>query len=561
MGKKIIICSNVYPPNFIGGAELIAHQQAKMLAKLGNEVIVFAGDQHAPGERHALRIEMYEGLTVYRIKLTPEDYASNCINFTHRAVEDRFCELLDSLSPDIVHFHNLIGLSVGLISLAKMNGARTVVTLHDHWGFCFKNTIIRRDSEICTSFTECKECMPYIQDEMGKNLPILMRSDYIAMQMRYVDAFISPSQYLANAYIKAGFPREKFHIIWYGIDIERFSGIQKIPNNGFMRFTFIGYIGKHKGVHILLNALKHINAKGQIIVNIVGEGDLLSEFKQMVKSAGLDGIVRFWGKINDVERVLRETDVLILPSIWPENQPVTITEAMASRTAVIASRIGGIPELVDERKTGYMFEPGNSRELAAKMSEFILHPDLVKTFGDNAYKKIESNTLERQVKEILRVYEGISPDMQKMLPKDILIACTGSEMNSCCTMAMLSFHNNRRESKYYFIMSDWLRDGQFKYVKLLWVVSKDANRKTIIASLKDGIPLLVPCANSELKALCKSMNCGLYYCDALEAEACLEYIVDHEKERVALGKMGSKAYYKYGESLLMLNTPLVKTKS
>ena len=71
--------------------------------------------------------------------------------------------------------------------------------------------------------------------------------------------------------------------------------------------------------------------------------------------------------------------MLILPSIWPENQPVSITEAMACSLPVIAARMGGIPELVEDEKTGYLFEAGNPKDLALKMSAFLADP--FKNFG------------------------------------------------------------------------------------------------------------------------------------------------------------------------------------
>ena len=85
---------------------------------------------------------------------------------------------------------------------------------------------------------------------------------------------------------------------------------------------------------------------------------------------GLAHIVRFTGKIGNeqIDGILQNTDVLILPSVWPENQPVTILEAMASGMPVIGSRIGGIPELIDDGVTGYLFNPSDATDLAAKMT-------------------------------------------------------------------------------------------------------------------------------------------------------------------------------------------------
>lgn len=198
MGKKIIICCNVYPPNFIGGAELIAHDHAKVLKSLGYDVIIFAGDTQGHGERHSLRKETYDSLTVYRVTLTWEDFHQSNFNFTHKRVEEHFKNILDSFSPNIAHFHNIIGLSVGLIHIAKRKGLKTVLTLHDYWGFCYKNTILKKEDKICQDYSKCAECMPYVSEGAYKNIPISMRNDFLTIQFKNVDVFISPGHNRLN---------------------------------------------------------------------------------------------------------------------------------------------------------------------------------------------------------------------------------------------------------------------------------------------------------------------------------------------------------------------------
>jgi glycosyltransferase involved in cell wall biosynthesis len=402
----ILICSNVYPPNFIGGAELIAHCQAKRMSELGHRVVVFAGEPMHSGERHSLRENRYEGLPVFRVNLYPEDYSSEFVNFHHGCVEEHFERLLDRFSPDVVHMHNIIGLSTGIIYLASRRNIKTVITLHDHWGFCFKNTLIRREGEICDDYSRCRECMTYIADGHRKGIPIRMRKDYMALQFGEVNKFISPSLYLAQAYANAGVPTSKIRVVWYGVDTERLGRAVKTASEGRIRFTFIGYFGRHKGIHVLLNAVSHVKRKDRVEVNLVGEGELFEEIRAQVEGRGLSPIVNFWGKVSNdrIGEVFGHTDVFVLPSIWPENQPITITEAMATRTPVIGSRIGGIPELVQEGRTGYLFEPGDAQDLAEKMSRFIEDRARIREFGENGYAAIKDNTISRQVEKILAIY-------------------------------------------------------------------------------------------------------------------------------------------------------------
>ena len=105
MGRKILICCNAYPPDFIGGAELIAHSQAKELKRAGFDVTVFTGDIREIGKRHSLRREEYEGLPVYRVRLTAEDFNPEFVNFTHREVEEHFRTILKKI-------HRILSISI-----------------------------------------------------------------------------------------------------------------------------------------------------------------------------------------------------------------------------------------------------------------------------------------------------------------------------------------------------------------------------------------------------------------------------------------------------------------
>lgn len=408
MGKTVLLCSNFYPPNFVGGAELIVANQAKTLQQMGHNPVVYAGRSEAGWSHYAVTHDTFEGIPVYRVQLSCDDFDSRLVNFFHLPVDGHFEDLLAKCRADIVHMHNMIGLSLGIVHIAKRLGAATVMTLHDYWGFCFKNTLIDADNRICEDFSRCHECQREIADHQ-RTLPIRMRNDFMALQFAEVDAFISPSRFLADAYIRAGIPRHKMHVISNGVDVDRFSRVGKERPPGLVRFTLIGYLGEHKGVGTLLDAAALLQARASFRVNIVGEGHLRPALERQVHERGLSGVVRFWGKVKhpEIETVFRETDVLILASVWPENQPVSITEAMACRTPVIATRLGGNPELVRDGQTGYLVEPGSAADLARAMSRFLDAPESISAMGEQGARAMSGNTFPNQVKRIVDLYEQI----------------------------------------------------------------------------------------------------------------------------------------------------------
>jgi glycosyltransferase involved in cell wall biosynthesis len=408
MPKTILLCSNIYPPYSVGGAELIASYHAKTLLQMGHKPIVFAGCDDPRRPHYTVYKDSVDGVSVYRIQLANADFDAHLVNFFHPEIDRQFEILLQKHRPSVVHMHNIIGLSAGMIRAAKAHGARVVITLHDFWGICFKNTLIDVEQKICDNFSRCRDCQKEFRDGL-RTLPIRMRNDFLALQFAEVDAFISPSQYLANMYIKAGIPPHKMHVIWNGLDVDRFAGIVKKPSNGKVRFSFIGYLGEHKGVIIILDAIMLLKDYPALHMNVVGDGHLRAHLEQQVQKRGLSDKVRFWGKVphSEIERVFSETDIQLLPSVWPENQPVSITESMASRTPVIATRLGGIPELVRDGQTGYLIDPSSPAALVNAMQHFLQFPEDIPAFGERAGQVISGNTFANQVQRILELYEQI----------------------------------------------------------------------------------------------------------------------------------------------------------
>jgi hypothetical protein len=384
--------------------------------------------------------------------------------------------------------------------------------------------------------------MEVIPDENDRNIPMRMRQDFIAMQLEDIDAFISPSQYLAEVYVHAGIPQEKMHIIWNGVDVQKFFHIKKLPDPDHIRFTFIGYFGKHKGIHVLLDALQYLNNKQKITINLIGEGVLFTQCKNEVNNKNLNNVVKFWGKIKDIEDAYAQTDVFILPSIWPENQPVSITEAMSAGIPVIASNGGGIPELIEHGKTGFLFDMGDARDLAKNMSEFIEMPENIRVFGEHAQEKMRDNSFDNQVKKIIEVYDLISKINLKKPDNRTLIVCYGDRVDHECCEALKLFLTTTDNLNCRFLMFTWLHEDQIKSGALLWIIDKSVDKRFVIGVLKNTLPLLVPEKNHEYTDLCKKYNCGLYYQNAYEAEESIQYLLKNERERTIIAENGYKVY-------------------
>jgi len=528
---RILVCSNTYPPHFVGGAELIAHFQCKSLRREGHDVMVFAGESHSRNAHYQHSDDVYDGVPVRRVRLHAQDFSPAFANFSHPAVEQTFAALLDEFRPDLVHVHNVIGLSCSIVRMAHEWGAKTVVTLHDHWGFCFKNTAMKTEREPCVDFSACHECQEFVDDGRSRRIPIRFRQDYFTLFRDSVDAFVSPSRYLAGVYVSAGYPADRMHVVWNGIDVDRFSKIRRSRAEGEVRFSFLGHFGRHKGVHTMLEALPLLPAWARYRVNLVGGGEEREEYERILAASGCGRHVRFWGKIDNalVDEVYAETDVLILPSLWRENQPVCVTEAMASGCAVIASRTGGSVELVADGVSGFLYDAGDRAQLAGCMARFLDDPSLADRMGSEGRKRMADNSFAASARALTGIYRASTRNAD---PAGTYVVCIGETIDAAATGALPLLSEYCNGAPVRITMAEWLTLQQIRSAQALWVVdpSLPTDEVAEIAS-RHALPLIVPARNAELTRFCRESRCGLYYESADEAAACVAHLVNHEEHR------------------------------
>lgn len=540
--QRILICSSFYPPYFIGGAELIAHYQAREFTRQGHEVEVFAGTVEPMGPRYSLHTETYDGVKVHRVVLTAGDFDATRENFHKKEVEELFQKILQEFQPNVVHCHNLIGLTTGLLRLAKKSGCIVALTVHDHWGFCHKNIMGKEPGEICEDIFSCQDCMSEIALENGLKLPTSLRQSYLYYQLDAVDAFISPSRYLASTYLRAGFPAARMQVVWYGIDTDKFGAIVKKPDPDRCRFTFIGHFGRHKGLYVLLKALLHISEQNKFRVNLVGDGEERRNVEDFISKHGLHDCTQLRGKIDNTQiaDIMAETDVLVLPSIWPENQPVSITEAMASSIPVIASDAGGIPELIVDGQSGFLFELGNSVQLAEKMVYFINNPDAIQQFGESARQRIAERSFSNQILRLLNVYDGCQDDAFEGGSEAPLIVLDLHEEEEMDRVAKTFFQRNYpRFDSPRFIYGQWLSEEQLAKARFVLFTCAASPADRARRYLQSRLPILVPGSSQQLVNMCYEGNCGLHYASIDELEVCIQLLLDNPEICRQLGANGS----------------------
>lgn len=214
---------------------------------------------------------------------------------------------------------------------------------------------------------------------------------------------------------RAGARPDRVFTVYNGIDVSLYEG----RPNGAIRREFgippsaplIGYIGRlhrQKGVEDLLVAMDSVTTRvPDSHLLVVGEGECGPFLAKQMRSRGLSDAVLFTGTRHDVPQVLQDLDILVLPSLW-EGLPNVILEAMASGLPVVATGVGGVPEIVVDNVTGFLVPPRQPEALSNAILRLVRDPDLRNRMGQAGRQRVQEHfSVDRMVMETEALYERL----------------------------------------------------------------------------------------------------------------------------------------------------------
>ena len=438
-----------FPPDTWAGTEIYTLNLAKEMQRLGHEVTILArapgpGGEGAPFQEGELRdFELleseFDGLHVVRMvhRLQHRNLEES---FEHPGAEAAFRKVIAQVRPDLVHFQHLIHTSVNLVHIARDAGLATVITCHDYWAICSRVQMIRPDGKRCYSNMGAG-CYLCVKERMIERVPTVrkfgamgdklfhhaarfagrfgsakhktMATEYAHLRQREqrvpaafaaADLRISPSRFLRQKLIDAypGFDPHRFLFSDNGMRTDHVKALKKNKSK-VVRFGFVGSLVWYKGDQVLVQAMgllgKDVNAE----LNVYGsfDPDKDEHHRNLQELAQKSGArVNFKGRFDNskLSEVYAEIDVLVVPSVWFENSPITIHEAFLTHTPVVASDIGGMAEYVRDGVDGLHFKVGDAADLAAKLKRFVDERDLVRQLSQDwmTIKTIEDNALETE---------------------------------------------------------------------------------------------------------------------------------------------------------------------
>ncbi|NLC57696.1 MAG: glycosyltransferase family 4 protein [Armatimonadetes bacterium] len=213
--------------------------------------------------------------------------------------------------------------------------------------------------------------------------------------LRFPRRIAANSQAAIQNAVALGARASRFHLLRNVVDTRQFHPADTPPGNR-VRLLVVARLAPQKRVDRFLQALAAVRQEYAAVEGtILGDGPLRKELEQLAGQLGLGDAVRFAGPVANVARHLHDTDVLVLSSDW-EGTPNAILEAMASGVPVVATRVGGVPDLVQEGRTGYLVEPSDCGPLAEALLRLAQDAELRRAMGRQARQYVEEcHSLER----------------------------------------------------------------------------------------------------------------------------------------------------------------------
>jgi glycosyltransferase involved in cell wall biosynthesis/GT2 family glycosyltransferase len=428
-----------FPPQTWAGTEVYTLSLAQELERLGHRctVLARAGAERSVAEGgpadFSLSLGEFEGLRVWRMTHRIDHRSLRESYDQPRAVE-AFREVLLRERPDLVHFQHLLHFSARLPEITRERAIPSLITCNDYWALCARVQLVRPDGVRCEENQElgCLVCVKgkdYRKIPLARRLlpaarPLVAAARFLAVHPRVpskklerllerplhrrrvvlgrwgqsyedmrrrqevvlggfaaADLRIAPSRFLRRKMLATGrFDPQRLVYSDYGMRVDAAPALPKRSDpDGTLRIGYAGSLVWYKGVDVLLRAMARLGSR-KAVLHVHGDFRPREDpYHAELERLAAGGAVRFHGRFDNARlaEIYAGIDVLAVPSVWFENSPITIHEAFLFATPVVASKIGGMAELVRDGVDGLHFRPGDPEDLARVLARLVDEPELL----------------------------------------------------------------------------------------------------------------------------------------------------------------------------------------
>lgn len=408
---KILLINNFHYRK--GGSEVVYFNMAEMLVRHGHEVIFFSciDSKNEPSNQSEYFVASNASLSKIR----------GAVRYFYNNEAKRNLErLIAKEKPDIAHVHLFWGgISPSIFSVLHKHRIPLVHTVHDYRMVCPAYTFRTPAGKVCE---DCRGKHFYKCMLRRCSKGSFMQSCIMAAEMYVRNAFFNPVRNINGFVFVSKFAESKH--MQYMPDFANAKSIvayntvppleeRFISRNRGEYFLFFGRLSHEKGIDTLIDAfISNRNAK----LKIVGTGPEEDKLKKRVIETEAYNIEFAGYRSGDaLKEIIRDAAFVVVPSEWYENNPMTIIEAYSAGIPVIGARIGGIPEIVDEGKTGFLFTSGDSdalRECIEKAAS-ITDEDYADMSRNARIFAANNFNEDKNYEKLIDLYRAISEDYEK----------------------------------------------------------------------------------------------------------------------------------------------------
>ena len=442
MALRILHAIHDFLPRHAAGSEIYAFHLCRELATR-HHVHVLAAEYDPARPHGTLAWRVHEGLPVIEMVNNWEDSFAGA--WRSERLGAQLDRVLRATQPDVLHIHSLLNLSFDLPRLARTRGVAVAATLHDHslacpaggqrlhltehtvchdidaarCAACFRHSPFYAQMSVGAMSRSARRGAPLVGGAarwLARRAPsaagifrrqVLARTQAVspaeidsrleALHQLFdaVQLFVAPSASVADAHERLGLHRSKLLVSDYGVAQQASRPARGVMGadpgltprrarggQAPLRFGFVGTLVWHKGLHVLLEAMRHLPA-GACELEVWGSLETFPDYAARLGEMARGLPVKFCGAFHNGQGadVYDGFDVLVVPSLWPENSPLVIHEAFMAGVPVVAARTGGIPELVTDGVNGLLYDPSSPSELADALRALILVPERLAAMG------------------------------------------------------------------------------------------------------------------------------------------------------------------------------------
>ncbi|WP_078058349.1 glycosyltransferase [Rhizobium rhizosphaerae] len=352
---RILVVSAMFPPHVLGGAEISAFNLAQWLQKQGHEIGVFMAAQTPEEQKSG---EMVDGMKVWSVYVPRPYPIQKQGNVSQKYLKPLWHlqdhidprnptllgPVLDAFKPDFCNIHYVTGLGHNILQEIGKRDIPAMYVMHDMGLSCVRMTMFV-DGKTCA--TQCGPCKvsARVKRRGIRSVPRI--------------GFASPSR--ANLEQNARFQPLRDYPMAAILDANKYPPprVTRAPSD-VMRFVYAGRLEETKGVGVLLQAAEAAHQRENFTLTVVGKG---SAEEALRARYGHHPWINFTGHVTMQEAIdhIASGDMLCIPSIWLENSPGVVIQALGMSVPVISSNVGGLPELVRHDENGLLVPPGDAK--------------------------------------------------------------------------------------------------------------------------------------------------------------------------------------------------------